>query len=120
MAGCGTNNCLSSCDTSTKYADRIFDWFHGGRDPKAEKTQSFIDPNTHGEQSPNPKWINSSQASEPEDKVCWRRMFVPAKLSVIHAIKSLQVGAYRSSQDSANIGYDCDDSIMACPKIKTK
>lgn len=120
MAGCGTNNCLSSCDTSTKYADRIFDWFHGGRDPKAEKTQSFIDPNTHGEQSLNPKWINSSQASELEDKVCWRRMFVPAKLSVIHAIKSLQVGAYRSSQDSANIGYDCDDSIMACPKIKTK
>jgi hypothetical protein len=117
LGGCGTNSCLSACDTATKYADRIFDWFHVGRDPKVEKTKSIIDPNSHGEQSLNPKWINSSQTSEPEDKVCRRKMFVPPKLSVRHAIENNQGSAYCSNQDSVNIGFDCDDSIMSCPEI---
>jgi hypothetical protein len=116
LGGCGTNNCLSACDTATKYADRIFDWFHVGRDPKVEKSKSIIDPNSQVEQSPNPKWINSSQISEPEEKVCRRKMFVPPKLSARHVIDHQGV-AYCSNRDSADVGYDCDDSIMACPEI---
>jgi hypothetical protein len=84
LRGCGSNNCLSACVTATKYADRIFDWFTVGEDPKAEKSRSIIDPNSQMEQSSKSKWRNSWQTSEREDKICRRDVFVPPKLSVRH------------------------------------
>ncbi|KAL3811592.1 hypothetical protein ACHAXA_010561 [Cyclostephanos tholiformis] len=116
LQGCGSNNCLYACDTATKYADRIFNWFLSGKDPKVEKPRSIIDPNSLGEQSPNPKWINSSQPCEPQDQICRRKMFVPPKLSFRHTIH--QSGPYCSNQDSAEVGFECDDSILACPEIE--
>lgn len=117
LRGCGSNDLLSACDSATKYADRIFDWFHVGRDSKAEKPGSIINPNSPVDQSPNPKWMKSWQTSEPEDTICRRNFFVPPKLSVRYSVENHESGIFCSNKDSDNVGYECDDSIIACPEI---
>jgi hypothetical protein len=115
--GCGSNNLLTACDYATKYADLITDWFHVGRDSKVEKFVSIINPHSPVDQSPNPKWLNSWQISEPEDKICRRKIFVPPKLSVRHTVENHESGTFCSNKDSANMRYECDDSVIACPEI---
>ena len=117
LRGCGSNNLLSACDSATKYADRIFDWFHVGRECKAEKPGSIINPNSLVDQSPNPKWMKSWQTSEPESKICRRNLFVPPKLSVRHSVENQESGTFCSNKHSVDVGYECDDSIIACPEI---
>lgn len=109
LRGCGPENIISACDTATRYADRIFDWFGGGGESKAHRRKAT---NSSIEQSPNPNWIQSWQTSEAEDYVPVRQIFLPPKLSAArHAVEN------NEGKESTNLAYDCESSIIACSDV---
>lgn len=109
LRGCGPENIISACDTATRYADRIFDWFGVGGESKVHRRKAT---NSSIEQSPNPNWIQSWQTSEAEDKVPVRQIFFPPKLSAARcAVKN------NEGKESTNLAYDCESSIIACSDV---
>ena len=109
LRGCGPENIISACDTATRYADRIFDWFGVGGESKVHRRKAT---NSSIEQSPNPNWIQSWQTSEAEDKVPVRQIFFPPKLSAARHLVENNEG-----KESTNLAYDCESSIIACSDV---
>lgn len=108
LRGCGPENIISACNTATRYADRIFDWFGVGGESKVHRRKAT---NSSIEQSPNPNWIQSWQTSEAEE-VPMRQIFFPPKLSAArHAVEN------NECRESTNLAYDCESSIVACSEL---
>jgi hypothetical protein len=106
LQGCGPNEMLSACDSATKYADLIFDWFS----TKSKKSSKIIDPD---EQS-NPTWLKTWQTIDAEEKKRMRRVFTPPKLSAKNTVDHHESSTFCSPTESVNLGVECEDSILGC------
>eukprot|EP00580_Thalassiosira_gravida_P015499 CAMPEP_0201671050 /NCGR_PEP_ID=MMETSP0494-20130426/28465_1 /ASSEMBLY_ACC=CAM_ASM_000839 /TAXON_ID=420259 /ORGANISM="Thalassiosira gravida, Strain GMp14c1" /LENGTH=915 /DNA_ID=CAMNT_0048152283 /DNA_START=376 /DNA_END=3123 /DNA_ORIENTATION=+ len=110
LSGCGPNNVLSACESATKYADILFDWFNVGSNNQPRKHSAIIDPKAP-QQVLHPKWMQTWQTNESQD-YDGRRLFTPPKLSVNHHTLPREDDIF-CSPDSAKLGGDCD-STMTC------
>ncbi len=111
LQGCGPNEMLSACDSATKYADLLFDWFS----TKSKKPSKIIDPD---EQSMNPNWLKTWQTNDSEEKKRRRRVFTPPKLSAKTTVGHYESSTFCSPTESVNLGVECDDSILGCTEIR--
>lgn len=113
LQGCGPNEMLSACDSATKYADIVFDWFNGGSS-KSKKQSAIIDPDE--EQSMNPNWLKTWQAGDAEEKnKLRRRIFTPPKLSAKNAVEHYESNTFCSPNET---DFDCDDSLIGCAETR--
>jgi len=110
LSGCGPNNVLSACESATKYADILFDWFNVGSNNQPRKHSTIIDPKAP-QQTLHPKWMQTWQTNESQE-YDGRRHFTPPKLSVNHRSFPREDDFF-CSPDSTKLGDECD-STMTC------
>lgn len=116
LQGCGPNDLLPACDTATKYADLVLDWFNNGGHMKSKKSSSIIDPD---EQSMNPNWIKTWQTNESEEKnIRRRRIYTPPKLSGKIAAEQYDSSTFCSPSESVHLEAKCENAILRCNEAK--
>jgi len=119
LSGCGANEVLSACDTATKYADVVFDWFGVKGGNQRKNSSAIIDPNS-SEAALNRKWMKTTwqQSEELGRSNSSQRVFTPPKLSLRHTEEIQESNDIFCSPDSTSImGNECDDP-SACPEVQ--
>jgi hypothetical protein len=117
LQGCGSNEILSACDSATRYADLVFDWFNIGGRTKSKNQSTIIDPD---EQSMNPNWLKTWQTNDSgeEKNSRRRRMFTPPKLSAKNTADHYESSTFCSPSESVSLVVECEDSILSCTEAK--